>query len=108
MKGFLISFAVTLIVVVLMLLLWPAPAFSQVLMSVPVHCVPGKMFIERLGKKFSEKLSGYGIADGLLVQHYQSKSGGWTIIILNQQGMACTIAFGTDWQGVTVIDGEPS
>jgi hypothetical protein len=97
-----------LAMMVLLVMFWPTPAHSQVLMSVPVYCVPGKMFIERLGRKFSEKLSGHGLTDGMMAQLRQSKSGGWTFLILNPNGMACTIAYGTDWETVVVIEGDPS
>jgi hypothetical protein len=106
MKGFVLTCLFAAVIVFMMLFL-PAPAHSQVLMKVPVYCVPGKPFIDRLKGRFSENLIGSGITEGMLAQLYKSKSS-WTIIILNTNGMACTIAYGTDWETVVVIEGEPS
>jgi hypothetical protein len=107
MKGLLLWCLFAAGVIGVMLLFWPAPAYSQASMVVPVHCVNGKIFIETLGRKYSEKLAGSGITDGMLTQLYKSPKS-WTIIILNPNGMACTIAYGTDWETVVVIEGEPS
>jgi hypothetical protein len=107
MKGFILTCLFAAAVILGMVLFLPVPAYSQVLMNVPVYCVPGKPFIDRLKGRFSENLIGSGITDGVLTQLYRSKKS-WTILILNPNGMACTIAYGTDWETVVVIEGEPS
>jgi hypothetical protein len=107
-KDLILAILFYLAMMVLLIFLWPSPAHSQVSMVVPIHCTNGKIFIEMLGRKYSEKLAGSGFTDGMLAQLYLSKTKGWTIIILNPNGMACTIAAGTDWETVVIIEGEPS
>jgi hypothetical protein len=107
MKDLILAILLYLAMMVLLVMFWPTPAHSQMSMVVPIHCTNGKIFIEKLGRKYSEKLVGSGITDGMLTQLYKSPRS-WTIIILNPNGMACTIAYGTDWETVVVIDGEPS
>jgi hypothetical protein len=105
MKGFLISFAVTLIVVVLVLLFWPAPAYSQ---TSPL-CGYGDAILKPLMDKYDEKIAVTAISGRMLVQIYVSEKGTCTVVLLNPSGMACMVLACTDWQAEpVVVRGKPS
>jgi hypothetical protein len=105
MKGFLISFSLTLIVVVLVLLFWPAPAYSQ------GSCGTERQIRLGLEKGYGEVVTNIGITKhGYLLLIFRSiKTGTWTIVTVDPRGLACGIISGESWEAMAeTIAGEPS
>lgn len=68
-----------------------------------LHCAARDLVVERLESKYSEALTAGGLqgaATGTtsLVEVWASeKTGTFTVIMTNPQGVSCIVAAGTDW-----------
>jgi hypothetical protein len=110
MKGFLISFAVTLVAVVLLLLFWHSPAHSQGIGMIPVYCDRPATLIALLTGRHKETQRGDGQSgDRMIVRIYVSETATFSVIIINAEGQACLVAGGKDWKFEAVaVKGKPS
>ena len=103
MKAFRMSFFIALAVTVLIALLWPAPAGSQIAV-LPMLCGPTENIIAMLKNKHDEQMIGRGSTrSGELVQLYVSEKS-FTVLITLRDGTSCMAAAGDIWK--TLIRGQ--
>jgi len=67
-----------------------------------LHCAARDRMVERLESKYSEVLTAGGLqgstANATLIEVWASqKTGTFTVIMTNPQGVSCIVAAGTDW-----------
>ncbi len=76
------------------------PAYAQA-------CSKHKDIVENLKNKYQEKQQGYGLIGGVAIMElFVSDKGTWTIIITQQNGIACIVAAGNDWEQLPEIAGN--
>ncbi|TCK99780.1 hypothetical protein BXY66_3484 [Shimia isoporae] len=69
-----------------------------------LHCADRNRVVERLANKYSEVLTAGGLQGATtnqttLVEVWASeKTGTFTVILTNPQGVSCIVAAGTDWR----------
>ncbi len=74
-----------------------------------VHCAARDRVVERLESKFSEVLTTCGLQGATtnratLVEVWASeKTGTFTVILTNPQGVSCIVAAGTDWHQESIL-----
>lgn len=69
------------------------PAFAQ------TACGPREHIVGRLHQQFAENLTGGGLqtAQSLLELWTSAKTGTWTLIVTQTNGISCIVASGTNW-----------
>ena len=74
------------------------------------HCAPRDRVLIQLEKQFEEKVFGRGLATNgkLMIELLVGESGSWTMLASNPNGLSCIMANGEDWQGLTVLVGDPA
>ena len=73
-------------------------------------CAPRDRALIQLEKQFEEQVFGRGLAANgkQMIELLVSKSGSWTMLVSNTNGLSCIMANGEDWQGFTVLVGNPA
>jgi len=79
-----------------------AALFPMVSYSAPVDarmCIPYKQFVKMIEEKYQEKVEGRGLAaNGWVTELYTNQERtSWTIIQVNPSGLACSRAYGVNW-----------
>ncbi len=73
-------------------------------------CAPRDRAVKQLEKQFGELVSGRGLAVNgeRMIELYVSEKGSWTVLISDPNGRSCVMASGENWQGITVLVGDPA
>ena len=73
-------------------------------------CLPRDLAVERLGKQFDEHVVGQGLVSGgrVMAEMFVSKTGSWTVLLTNTEGLSCVVASGESWSKTTVLAGDPA
>lgn len=65
-------------------------------------CGDHASIVARLGERYGELMTGSGLQDDLLVEHYANPSTGtWTVLVVEPGGQACAVAWGQSWTSIT-------
>ncbi len=66
-------------------------------------CYPRDAIHAHLAERYGERPAGIGLAAGQLVELVARPDGAsWTILVIRPDGLACPVAAGEDWKGVSV------
>ncbi len=88
---------------IVILFLVPVAAHAQTV------CGDRGKFIEQLSKAHREAPAGMGVTlDGKMVELLRSKTGSWSILVTNGNGVTCMVAVGDGWQEVKKMAGTKS
>ncbi len=73
-------------------------------------CAPRNEAVIQLEKQFGELVSGRGLAANgkRMIELLVSENGSWTVLISDLNGRSCVMASGENWQGITVLVGDPA
>ncbi len=73
-------------------------------------CAPRDRAVIQLEKQFGEMVSGRGLAANgkRMIELLVSEKGSWTVLISDSNGRSCVMAGGENWQGITVLVGDPA
>ncbi len=73
-------------------------------------CAPRDRAVIQLEKQFGELVSGRGLAVNgkRMIELFVSEKGSWTVLISDPNGRSCVMASGENWQGTTVLVGDPA
>ena len=73
-------------------------------------CAPRDRALVQLEKQFEEKVFGRGLAANgkRMIELFVSEKGSWTVLASDPNGLSCIMANGEDWQGLTVLVGDPA
>ncbi len=73
-------------------------------------CAPRDRAVMQLEKQFEELVSGRGLAANgkRMIELFVSEKGSWTVLISDPNGRSCVMASGENWQGITVLVGDPA
>lgn len=92
-----------MLAVALMALVPAAPAVAQGV------CTDRDSMVKHLGDRHSESRQALGlVSNGNMIEVLTSKSGSWSIIITNPQGVACLVAAGEAWESIPQVALEPA
>lgn len=80
-----------------------APASVQAMQCMPLAMA--EQTLEQMGRQ----QIGQGVAGNAgLVGLYVDQEGGWSLVLIRPQGMACIIGNGDDWETLVPKKGQPS
>jgi len=73
--------------------------------SAQTACAPRDALISQLGAKYSEALTGGGLRNDTQVLEIWTapKTGTWTALLTNAEGVSCILATGTHWHQTVPI-----
>ncbi len=73
-------------------------------------CAPRDGALVQLEKQFEEKVLGRGLAVNgkRMIELFVSEKGSWTVLISDPNGSSCVLTSGENWQGTTVLVGDPA
>ncbi len=73
-------------------------------------CASRDRAVIQLEKQFGEMVSGRGLAANgkRMIELLVSEKGSWTVLISDSNGRSCVMASGENWQGITVLVGDPA
>lgn len=79
-----------------------AAFFPMMAYGAPINarvCIPYKQFTQMIEEKYQEKVEGRGLAaNGWVTELYTNQERtSWTIIQVNPSGLACSRAYGINW-----------
>jgi hypothetical protein len=64
-----------------------------------LQCGDHQSLAKHLADKFSESLQGTGVdARGQRIELYRSDAGSWTLVVVLEEGPACVLSTGGDWE----------
>ncbi|MFC5759533.1 hypothetical protein [Rhizobium sp. GCM10022189] len=80
----------------------PHPAASQMLRS----CAGRSEIVKFLDSNFAEKLTAVGLINqNAILEVYAAKSGTWTLIVTNVNGVSCVLLSGESWETMPTLPG---
>ncbi len=73
-------------------------------------CAPRDRAVIQLEKQFGEMISRRGLAANgkRMIELLVSEKGSWTVLISDPNGRSCVLTSGENWQGTTVLVGDPA
>lgn len=85
------------------------PASAQIVQTFRANCVPVQPMKEAI-TKHGLQLSGGGLINQQMIGEFwrNPDTGGWMLLIIFTNGLACELASGSDWQERIILPGEPS
>jgi hypothetical protein len=89
-------------------LILASPAYGQVA-TIQVPCGPYDVIHTQLSGKYQESPSGRGLTqEGLMVEFWQSPAGGFSVLVVNPNGIACMVSSGEAWEAVEIAAPGPN
>ncbi|MGR9169363.1 hypothetical protein [Rhizobium sp. KDH_Rht_773_N] len=80
----------------------PHPAASQMMRS----CAGRSEIVKFLDSNFAEKLTAVGLINqNAILEVYAAKSGTWTLIVTNVNGVSCVLLSGESWETMPTLPG---
>ncbi len=73
-------------------------------------CAPRDRALIQLEKQLEENILGRGLAVNgkRMIELFVSEKGSWTVLISDPNGRSCVLTSGENWQGTTVLVGDPA